>query len=213
MVLIPFIFCLPAITATSSLASPTDIQLGHNTTGAILFFSYVFAALYFTSCIVLSISHLSTRCPVPSKPSYEESSRYRRKPPRKGEWVWHHGAFATFCALSLASFTVLSWNMLNFLIVSYLGWSAKHGVSIASPVLGLSQFLQWVQSVWSWATGSNLFQTFAEDLISNPTQWKLVRAALVYSYTWNSWMSTLGEAYLSPCSRSTGSRCTETKGQ
>lgn len=213
MILNPFIFYLPAVSATSSLASPTNIQVGRNTAGAILFFSYIFAALYFTSYLVLSISQLSKQYSALSKSSYKESSQYRRKPQRKGEWVWHHGAFATFCALSLSSFAVLSWSMLNFLIVSYLGWSAKHGVSIASPVLDLSHFMQWAHSIWFWATGSSLFQTFAEDLVSDPTQWKFVRAALIYSYTWNSWMSTLGESYPRPYSRSTESRCTEAKGQ
>ncbi|MBA7493000.1 hypothetical protein ES702_03555 [subsurface metagenome] len=197
MRLLLFILCLPIITARSPSIPPTEIQLGHNTFGAVLFFSYIFAALYFTSYIVLSISKPPTQTLNRSKSTQGAGSPHNRKAPRQAGWIWHHGAFATFCALSLASFAVLSWNMLNFLVISYLEWSAKHQVSTPVGLHGLTLLKQRIQYVWLWATGSDLFQTFAEDLISDPARWKVVRVALIYSYSWNSWMSTLGESY--PC--------------
>lgn len=195
MVLISFIISLLAITVTSSLTHLTDVRPGHNTIGAIIFFSYIFVALYFTSYIVLSISRIPSHSPASPKSSYGKGSRHNQKGSRKVGWTWRHGAFAMFCALSLVSFVVLSWNMLSFLVVSYLEWSATHGLTLPSHLDSPAQLWQHVQYVWYWATGSTLFQTFAEDLISNQSQWKVVRAALIYSYTWNSWMSTLGELY------------------
>lgn len=195
MALVLFIVCLSAVTVTSSPTLSTDIRPGHNRSGAIIFFSYIAAALYFTGCIVLSISRIPSSSPALPKPSYGKGPRHNQKGLRKHDWNWRHGSFSIFCALSLVSFVVLSWNMLSFLVVSYLGWTASHGLTLPSHHDNLSQLWQHARYIWFWATSSNLFQTFAEDLVSNQSRWKVVRVALIYSYTWNSWMSTLGELY------------------
>lgn len=97
-------------------------------------------------------------------------------------------------ALALASFSVLSWNMLNFLIVSYCQWAAAHGFPIAFNAGSVLRTGPKSLHIWQWSTGSNLFESFAEDLLTDDRTWTYVRLALLYSYMWNAWMSFIGKS-------------------
>jgi len=97
-------------------------------------------------------------------------------------------------ALALASFSVTSWNMLNFLIVSYCQWAAAHSVPVAFNVGSLLRTGPKSLHIWQWSTGSNLFEWFAEDLLTDDKTWTYVRLALLYSYVWNVWMSFIGKS-------------------
>lgn len=196
MQLLPLLTLSSAVVSLSySDTSPSRIGSGENTLGAILFFSYIIAALCFTIYIVLSISRPHGQNQLSSDSSHGRHSSHDRKGSRQTHQLRHRGAYQAFCTLAFISFVTLSWNMLSFLVVSYLGWASAHCVSTAPNLKSRDDIRSYLHHIWMWATSSRLFQTFAEDLISNPVQWKTVRAALIYSYTWNSWMSALGKSW------------------
>lgn len=183
-------------------------QAGKNTLGATIFFAYILAALYLTGYLVLNIvRHFSTtavnldqvRFPVgqPRKNHDGEKTikeNFDRHPAsqngKRKTWAKY------FAGLALISFTLLSYNMLSFLVVSYLMWAESYAdymrINLSSVHPG-----QWASSIWKWATNSNLFRTFAEDLIQQPQAWFVVQLALLYSYTWNIWMGTIGKSSFS----------------
>lgn len=189
-------YCLLAPASGQYLATSSSLQPGENVSGAILFFSYILAALYFTSYIVLSVSRGQTQNRPPSE-SKSESNHGRlfysdHDRSRRADQARQQRGFWTFSALALASFAILSWNMSNFLIVSHFTWSSTLGIDPVLRLDSLDDIKHDMYRIWTWATCSNLFQTFAEDLLSEPVRWRIVQAALIYSYTWNSWMSAIG---------------------
>lgn len=184
-------FCTALLPSVSAVV-PSHIERGENVLGAILFFSYILAALYFTVYIVLTIFRVPARHQAPPKLSYGKNSSGDGEDADRPGRARHHEASRICCSLALISFAVLSWNMLNFLIVSYSKWALSRECPTTFSLRSFDKIRHGLQCIWRWATGSNLFQTFAEDLVRDSGQWKVVRAALVYSYTWNSWMSALG---------------------
>lgn len=191
-----FTWALAALPLSVSAVLPSHIERGDNTSGAILFFSYILAALFFTSYILLSISRIGILVESPAKSARVRALSRTHKQNGQVSQTRNRRAFRLFSALALVSFTTLSWNMLNFLIVSYTRWASTYGLPTTLRLQSLTQVWHDLRHLWIWATGSNLFQTFAEDLVSDPAQWRVVRAALIYSYTSNSWMSALGELQL-----------------
>lgn len=193
--LIPaFALCFTAMTISASAGEPSIPRTGQNVVGAILFFSYILAALFFTSYIVLSIYRIQGHKKGRQKPNYGKRLHGSHSPSRRVAQIWHSDGSTIFCALAFTSFSILSWNMLNFLIASYSRWSSTYEPRTSLGLKSITQFHHDLNLIWSWATDSSLFQAFAEDLVSQSARWKIVRAALVYSYTWNSWMSALGKS-------------------
>lgn len=195
------LFCRRSI-ASATTDDPTQPQLGENVAGALIFFSYIAAALVFTGLIVADIARRAKGNVIgnfqrTARNWNTESAARARKETRRatandsGRKV-RQGLRMLFPALALVSFSVLSWNMLSFLIVSYSEWAKAQDVPIT---LSASTFLR-VRSqslhIWQWSTGSNLFESFAEDLLKDDKTWTYVRLALLYSYVWNVWMSSIG---------------------
>jgi len=200
--------CTPTAATSTGAITPRS-QVSRNTLGAVVFFCYIFAALFFTGYLVIDIIRVFQKCSTrrhqADKQAAESTERWDEnkavraaislKTQQNGsEDCSSRRAWAAwFSALAIASFTILSWNMLKFLITSYIEWADQRAVCpYALQVVDLYEIRQFVSSIWFWATESNLFQTFAEDLLVDPRNWKQVQMALLYTYVWNVWMSTLG---------------------
>lgn len=126
-----------------------------NISGALLFLSYIVAALYFSIRIwsIIWNRYISIRA------SLSTTERLR--------------VFISF-GLTLLSFAVLSYNMLMFLIVSYNDWAQRHGVN-GNPLL--QQNL-----LWRWMSHSTLFEDFARSLVATPARTFWTQIALLQTY-------------------------------
>ena len=167
--------------------SEKEVLAGQNIIGAILFFGYIVAALVFTGIIVLDIGRLT------SAPNTHDC---------KSESIPHDvsarcsilsGRPLLFSVAATISFAALSFNMLSFLVVSYSTWSLEHHITLSQPFRNVADIRWQLWCIWSWATNSNLFETFAKDLLSTEESRRWTVLALLYHYGWNSYMSVVGE--------------------
>ena len=171
------------------LRSRPQPATGENIVGAIVFFTYIFAALAFTGFIVTDILYLSGQRKQDA-PNLRKSSRKRDAKISRGV----RRTIVPLCALTaFISFSVLSWNMLLFLVESYKTWAARRSLPLIVPRYDALGIRTQAWFIWSWATDSSLFQQFAEDLLLDPATWENARVALLYSYAWNLWMSMAGK--------------------
>ena len=113
-----------------------------NVFGAVVFFLYIAAALVCTADIVKHVRH-SIRT--------------------------YNATILLYIALAVSSFSLLSYNMLSFLIVSYQTFYGH----LRAPSIA---------SIWTWASHSQLFTTFAQDLLLHADRWRWVKVSLLGSY-------------------------------
>lgn len=173
---------------------------GTNIAGAVVFFTYIVAALVVTSLIlrdILGIRDRSTKLKEGGQTSYNKNNGLsgQRNKSHPGETGMRKELRILFPVAASISFAVLSWNMLNFLVVSYIDWWHNEKAPSVGHLTSISGFRQQLWSIWVWATHSSLFQTFAEDLLLNSGIRRNTRLALLYSYGWNLWMSMNGKHY------------------
>ena len=150
----------------------------YNLSGALIFTAYVLSALFLTAFITNSL-----------RVQY-------KKTPHKGE----HGRekqIQTFCAVSVLSFSTLSYHMLNYLIVSYQAWSKGHGYKLPSSLFGSNSLLGTREQrvplhIWSWLTESTLFADFATTICSNNARFWWTQQALLVTMAWSVFMSLEG---------------------
>lgn len=126
-----------------------------NVPGALLFLAYIVAALYFSLRVWIIIWNRYTSIRAKS------SARERLK------------IFTSFC-VTLLSFTVLSYNMLLFLIISYKEWAQRHAIQ-GNPLLEPAL-------LWQWMSHSTLFEDFARSLIATPARSVWTQLALLQTY-------------------------------
>lgn len=136
-----------------------------NYVGASIFVSYIIAALAVTLMLIKSLWGMYQRIPQGAL-SHAFVQRL---------WL--------FTCLSLLSFCVLSYNMLSFLIHSYLTWSKMHS--------GVGESL--LQSIWTWMTRSTLFFAFGRELVSSQQSLRWTKVALSASMASNFYMSSLSQ--------------------
>lgn len=156
-----------------------------NVIGALIFFSYIVAALLLSTLIVGDLWWLN----YVRNYMREKGSKHVTKL----SWI----NFGISVALSVLSFSVLSYHMLNFLILSYSNWCDARGISVPEAILGARSVVGIGGSrtplhVWRWATSSTLFQDFAEVICGDPESWLWTQTALLYSYAWNTYMAIEG---------------------
>lgn len=126
-----------------------------NVFGALLFLSYIVAALYFSLCTWRIIRHRYTFSRA------KMSSRTLRK-------------VVLAAATTLLSFLVLSYNMLSFLILSYNDWAQRfgiHGNPLLHPTL-----------LWQWMSHATLFEDFARSLVATPARSLWTQVGLLQTY-------------------------------
>lgn len=176
----------------------STMQSGPNVLGALIFFSYIVAALVFTTLIIIDIRALSSQdidldrraksrsvgVALSTKEKAKSIKVSKQKAKRTG-WIY-------FPVAASASFAVLSWNMLMFLVDSYAAWTTERGLPLVYTVRSMSGVSMLLQQIWAWSTHSTLFKTFAEHLLSTPATWQRARLVLLYSYALNMWMSLIG---------------------
>jgi hypothetical protein len=154
-----------------------------NLLGAIIFVSYIIAALYFTLSIIIDISRLKFKT--------------ERNPNAKPSPL----LTTLLTLLATISFTTLSYHMLNVLIQSYTQWTSTHGSvdtrtlmqgMLPSPSSLLSYLSKLLASLGQWTRTSTLFADFAHALLTNPGRRALVELSLLWSVGWSCWMSEQG---------------------
>ena len=145
--------------------------------GAIIFFAYIVAAVVLCLFIVNSLIGINSR-----KSAALDIGRVSTAKLQK------------LIALAVLSFSVLSYHMLNFLILSYGDWTSTHQIEMSkTPISTHSIRDHWDSlQIWSWATSSTLFLDFAEVICNNPQRWLWTQSALLYSYAWNTYMAIKG---------------------
>jgi len=160
-------------------------HVANNVFGAVLFLSYIAAALALTSIIIYDLYKLYERgkhLDGPENP--DRITKKRRK-------------MQVLVASSVLSFSMLSYHMLNFLIRSYQMWSQAHCVSLPHSLLSLRSISELYSNVaglqiWRWSKSSTLFLDFAETICDEPRRFWWTAQALVYSMAWNMYMSLRG---------------------
>lgn len=171
------------MTSIPEQAWTNDIHAGTNTSGAVIFFAYIIAALTFTFVIVKDIFIL--------KSALKGEDRKHGSAARPST---HLVRFYSVAAL--VSFSVLSWNMLNFLLASYADWAKENHPTISVTSTSLRGLHTQAWYVWVWATSSTLFETFAEDLLRDANTWRWTTLSLLYHYACNIYISTTGKLVL-----------------
>jgi hypothetical protein len=160
-----------------------DVADGSNLLGAIVFFSYIVAALALTGTLIGDIV---------------VAYNARVKDIHAGK---HHpsAGFVLVCRtlLALTSFSMLSYHMLMFLIDSHSVWSSANNMTIPALSRSSRSFLGVVElinrlHVWRWATSSTLFIDFAKSICTPPRHYWWTQKALLYSYAWNLYMAREG---------------------
>lgn len=146
-----------------------DSSAPSSTLSGILFLLYVLAALVLTAFLLLDLVRLA------------------------GEGRTRHKAASVtpqagiFALLALVSFSMLSYNMLSFLLVHYRDWSTVRNLAVATPGSGASfvsldaHLLSHAENVWEWLTGARLFECFARELLTSGAVTWWVQCALLHS--------------------------------
>lgn len=132
--------------------------------GAAIFWSYILAALVFSSTAVHSI--ITTKPPAVKEQTTRKSDA--------GNKTKHKRSTRLLTFLALLSFTTLSANMLHVLIHSFTTWTTYH------PQLPPSTPKTLPALIWSWSTTTPLFHAFATAILASPARrlWTLAELCL-----------------------------------
>ena len=156
----------------------------YNLSGALIFTAYVLSAVFLTAFISNSL-----------RVQYKKFS-----PEREHEQEKH---LQIFSALTVLSFSTLSYHMLNYLIVSYQAWSKRRGYQLPASLFGFNSLLGTREQrvplhSWSWLTESTLFADFATTICSNNARFWWTQQALLVTMAWSVFMSLEGVSTLLP---------------
>lgn len=152
-----------------------------NTVGAVIFFTYIAAALFFSAFISRDLISLYRKCGGGS-PKIAESRRKRA---------------VVFISLASVSFAALSYHMLSFLIQSYSVWARRRSIATPEVLYGFrglfgSRTDRIALHAWEWSKQSTLFRDFAQNIVSDPRRYWWTQLALLYSLGWNMYMAVEG---------------------
>lgn len=140
-----------------------------NYLGTTLFLTYIALALYFTFTTIISLRRQYKRISTLKLPQDAQHARKRH--------------IKIYTGLATISFTILSYNMLRFLIESLATWSRTKtllGVHPGGLALG------------SWMLESTLFTDFAKELVKDGPTAVWTQAALLGTWYSNVWMAHKG---------------------
>jgi hypothetical protein len=158
-----------------------------NLPGALIFFAYIAAALVFTTAILQEIRRL--------RRNLNSSAKHAKTVPSGIRTT----KLTFLVIMATASFITLSYHMLNVLIQSYTSWTITHGRVDTSQIysglfpLSLVDYsIALTRSIWHWATTSRLFTDFATAILATNFRRIWTRLVLLYTLSWNSWMSDTG---------------------
>jgi len=149
-----------------------------NVGGALIFWSYIVAALTFTGVIIYTIIN---------------DGPFNRSRLRSEK--------VTFVILATVSFICLSYNMVHVLIHSYLEWETVHKPVIPLRFTTTSSSLsplEIARRLWHWSTTSTLFQDFGQAIIADKAGWAWSHAALTLTNVQMMTMSFEGHLFAVP---------------
>ena len=163
-----------------------------NVTGAIIFLSYILAALLLTAFICRDLI-----------------SQYLSLP--KSLWNKNdlHTQLQTFASLTLLSFTVLSYHMIDFLLESYQQWAIDRDIELPLRIYGKSGLFgsslhRTPIYPWSWMKSSTLFQDFAQSICEPQEHFWWTSQALLFTLAWSAFLSLEGRRQLQICNLPAG---------
>lgn len=126
-----------------------EIDASTNLSGALIFWTYIAAALASTGIVLNTI-----------RQSYLNNGR--PKPP------------LFLAILALSSFATLSYHMLNVLILSYQQWTVRHSIPLGALIGANRTPLH----LWQWSITSSLFQDFGEAIAATKPRYLLSSSGL-----------------------------------
>lgn len=149
-----------------------------NVTGAIVFVAYILAALVLTTFLTYSL--LATYVSL--------DPAYKRLIDKKLQIT---------AILSCVSFSVLSYNMLHYLIVSYKAWATARSIPLPANPFGLFEIVSYSDRppqlyLWQWLKTSTLFKDFAQTICMADGAFFWTGQALVTTMAWSIFMSVEG---------------------
>lgn len=150
----------------------------YNLSGALIFTAYVASALFLVAFIHQSILRA-----------------YDATPKKKDDKLYRN--LQVFSALSVLSFSTLSYHMLAYLIVSYRSWATQHGYELPQRLFGGKGVLNCRGDcrglpIWSWLTTSTLFQDFANEICATHARFWWTQQALLATMAWTAFISIEG---------------------
>jgi len=145
--------------------------------GAIIFTAYVIAALLGTIFLTASLLNVYS----------SKRDRLKTSPTH----------LQLYAALSVLSFSTLSYHMLNYLIFSYQEWALFRDLEVPTQLLGKSGVLsppdQRAQLyIWTWLKSSTLFLDFAHELCESSANYWWTEQALLATMARSVFMSIEG---------------------
>ena len=151
----------------------------YNISGALIFSAYIISALVLTVFIVYSLSSLYHKRFVAKNATQTKELGLRLQ---------------VFSALSVLSFSTLSYHMLNYLIVSYQSWAESNSIALPDWVVGGKGLLagggvRVKLHFWQWLTRSNLTKQFAKNMCGTYTRCWFDQQALLVLYIWQ-WLTS-----------------------
>ena len=151
-----------------------------NVSGAMIFLGYILAALLLTAFICRDLI-----------------GQYLSLP--KSLWNKNdlHKQLRTFASLTLLSFTVLSYHMIDFLLESYQQWAIGRDIELPLRIYGKSGLFgsglhRTPLYPWSWMKASNLFQDFARSICEPQEHFWWSSQALLFTLAWSAFLSLEG---------------------
>ena len=167
-----------------------------NLLGAILFSGYVTAAVLLTAIITYNLYGTHQNLLIVKSKSPDDSPLSKAK---------HVQLFASLAALS---FSVLSYHMMHFLVVSYVAWSTERQILIPDRLFGEGGLIGRGNSsrvdlhIWHWLTTSTLFLDFAEIICQDGAKYWWTQQALLVTMACCHFMAIEGTLYAFPFIRS-----------
>ena len=128
-----------------------------NYLGATIFWLYILAALMLTGLVIYTIIS------IPQKPRQHQLSQSKKD-------------VTIFACLAGISFAVLSANMLNVLVQSFMSWTYSHRLRMPKDPTGL------LSMIWRWSVTSTLFEDFGKAIVADNARYLWTGSALSFTF-------------------------------
>lgn len=158
----------------------------NNYIGSALFLSYIVVALYLITSISYSLctQYASGFHSHPSSPPSKFRQNDAGKVETRNARARH---IKIYLALALISFISISWNMLGFLITSFLDWSSSPRRDLLA-----AKSHQPFQMLKQWMLQTGLFNDFALQLVADGESAVWAQLDILATWGWNLWLAYKG---------------------
>lgn len=148
-----------------------------NVLGTALFLSYIAVALYCSASSTLSLynKYATISSGKPGKNKGDEAAEQVKNTRKR-----HIKIYAFLASIS---FAMLLFNILSFLIKSFVRWSRSRDLEPTHVTVARLQ---------NWMLESSLFESFANELVRDGPSMVWTQAAILATWFWNIWMAAKG---------------------